>query len=91
MRRERRRWRRSARSSRSTAVATPGPVGWIDGSGDGEWAIALRSAEVEGPDRVRAYAGAGVVAASDAHQELEETGWKFQPIQEALAAVTAPR
>ena len=67
-----------------------GPVGWIDGTGDGEWAIGLRSAEVEGPDRVRAYAGAGVVAASDAHQELEETRWKFQPIQEALAAVTAP-
>ena len=67
-----------------------GPVGWIDGSGDGEWAIALRSAEVESADRVRAYAGAGVVAASEAHQELEETSWKFQPIQEALTAVTAP-
>jgi menaquinone-specific isochorismate synthase len=65
-----------------------GPVGWIDGNGDGEWAIGLRSAEVEGPDRIRAYAGAGIVAASDAHQELEETRWKFQPIQEALAAVT---
>lgn len=63
-----------------------GPVGWIDGNGDGEWAIALRSAEVEGPDHVRAYAGAGIVAASDAHQELEETRWKFQPIEEALAA-----
>jgi menaquinone-specific isochorismate synthase len=68
-----------------------GPVGWIDGNGDGEWAIALRSAEVEGPDLVRAYAGAGVVAASDAHQELEETSWKFQPIQEALHAVAATR
>lgn len=68
-----------------------GPVGWIDGRGDGEWAIALRSGEVEGPDRVRAYAGAGIVAASDAHQELEETSWKFQPIQEALSTVTAPR
>ncbi|WP_375387879.1 isochorismate synthase MenF [uncultured Amnibacterium sp.] len=67
-----------------------GPVGWIDAAGDGEWAIALRSAEIEGPDRVRAYAGAGVVAASDAHQELEETGWKFRPIQEALAPVRTP-
>jgi menaquinone-specific isochorismate synthase len=64
-----------------------GPVGWIDGAGDGQWAIGLRSAEVEGPDRVRAYAGAGVVAASNAQQELEETGWKFQPIQEALSPV----
>lgn len=68
-----------------------GPVGWIDGQGDGEWAIALRSAEVEGPDRIRAFAGAGVVADSDAHQELEETGWKFEPVQEAVAAVSAPR
>jgi menaquinone-specific isochorismate synthase len=68
-----------------------GPVGWIDGHGDGEWAIALRSAEVEGPDRVRAYAGAGVVAASDAHQELEETSWKFQPIQEAVTAAAPAR
>jgi menaquinone-specific isochorismate synthase len=67
-----------------------GPVGWIDGNGDGEWAIALRSAEVEGPDLVRAYAGAGVVAASDARQELEETRWKFQPIEEALASVASP-
>ncbi|MGT2425526.1 isochorismate synthase [Amnibacterium kyonggiense] len=68
-----------------------GPVGWIDARGDGEWAIALRSAEVEGPDRVRAFAGAGIVAGSDAHQELEETGWKLQPIREALTAVAAPR
>jgi menaquinone-specific isochorismate synthase len=68
-----------------------GPVGWIDGNGDGEWAIALRSAEVEGTDRVRAYAGAGVVAASDAHQELEETRWKLQPIQEAVTAVASAR
>lgn len=68
-----------------------GPVGWIDGNGDGEWAIGLRSAEVDGPDRVRAYAGAGIVAASDARQELEETRWKFQPIEEALSAVAARR
>lgn len=68
-----------------------GPVGWIDGNGDGEWAIALRCAEVEGADRVRAYAGAGIVAASDAHEELEETRWKFQPIQEAVAALTPSR
>ena len=68
-----------------------GPVGWIDGRGDGEWAIALRSAEVEGPDRVRAFAGAGVVAASDAHQELEETGWKLAPIREAVARVATAR
>ncbi|MFD1721219.1 isochorismate synthase [Amnibacterium endophyticum] len=62
-----------------------GPVGWIDGSGDGEWAIGLRSAESEGPDRVRAYAGAGIVAGSDADQELAETEWKLAPVREAVA------
>ena len=68
-----------------------GPVGWTDGEGDGEWAIGLRSAEAEGDDRVRAYAGAGVVAGSDADQELMETDWKLAPIREALTAVpTAP-
>ena len=34
-----------------------GPVGWIDGDGDGEWAIALRCAQI-GPDAERP-AGAG--------------------------------
>ena len=64
-----------------------GPVGWIDSAGDGEWAIGLRSAEVEAGGRVRAYAGAGVVAGSDADQELTETEWKLAPIRDALAPV----
>lgn len=64
-----------------------GPVGWIDAAGDGEWAIGLRSAESEGDGRVRAYAGAGVVAGSDPDQELVETDWKLAPIRDALAAV----
>jgi menaquinone-specific isochorismate synthase len=63
-----------------------GPVGWIDGTGDGEWAIGLRSAQIETADRVRAYAGAGVVAGSVAEDELAETGWKFAPVLEALGA-----
>jgi menaquinone-specific isochorismate synthase len=61
-----------------------GPVGWIGATGDGEWAIGLRSAQVEAPTRVRAYAGAGIVAGSDAKSELAETGWKFSPVLEAL-------
>lgn len=63
-----------------------GPVGWIGAHGDGEWAIGLRSAEIEGADRVRAFAGAGVVGASDAEQELRETGWKLLPVLEAVQA-----
>ena len=62
-----------------------GPVGWIDGNGDGEWAIALRCA-VAADGRVTAYAGAGIVAASDAAAELAETDLKFAPIRDALAS-----
>ncbi len=43
---------------RATAAATPGPVGWVDGRGDGEWAVALRGAEVARPHR-RAPLGRG--------------------------------
>jgi menaquinone-specific isochorismate synthase len=72
-----------------------GPVGWIGATGDGEWAIGLRSAQIEAADRVRAYAGAGIVAGSLAKSELAETGWKFAPVLEALglplSAATAPR
>ncbi|MBN9208110.1 MAG: chorismate-binding protein [Microbacterium ginsengisoli] len=73
-----------------------GPVGWIDGDGDGEWAIALRcaqfGAESSSPtaeDRddipVTAFAGAGIVASSDPEAELLETRVKFRPIVDALA------
>lgn len=61
-----------------------GPVGWIDGNGDGEWAIALRCAQIV-DSRVTAYAGAGIVAASDPATELAETDLKFAPIRAALA------
>ena len=73
-----------------------GPVGWIDARGDGEWAIALRCAQVGAePQRhaaaysdtipVVAHAGAGIVAASDPETELLETRVKFRPIVDALA------
>lgn len=73
-----------------------GPVGWIDGEGNGEWAIALRCAQFRtGPARrhaeysdtigVTAYAGAGIVAASDPETELLETRVKFRPVVDALA------
>jgi len=60
-----------------------GPVGWVDGNGDGEWAVALRCAQVDG-ERVIAYAGAGIVAGSDPARELAETGLKLRPIVEAF-------
>jgi menaquinone-specific isochorismate synthase len=60
-----------------------GPVGWMDGAGDGEWALALRSAEVHG-DTVRLFAGCGIVADSDPEAELAEAQAKFLPVRDAL-------
>jgi isochorismate synthase len=60
-----------------------GPVGWIDANGDGEWAIALRCAELVG-DRATLFAGAGIVAGSDPEAELDETERKFQAFLDAL-------
>jgi menaquinone-specific isochorismate synthase len=60
-----------------------GPVGWMDASGDGEWGIALRSAELDG-DTVRLFAGCGIVADSDPEAELAEAQAKFVPVRDAL-------
>lgn len=66
-----------------------GAVGWIDASGDGEWVIALRCAQVGEPDAsghraVVATAGGGIVAGSDPDHEYGETVSKFRPITEAF-------
>lgn len=61
-----------------------GPVGWVDASGCGKWAVALRSAEVTADGGITAYAGAGIVADSDPDRELAETRLKFRPIVEAF-------
>jgi menaquinone-specific isochorismate synthase len=62
-----------------------GPVGWVDARGNGEWGIALRCAEVDGP-RARLFAGGGIVTGSDPAAELAETQAKFRPVQFALEA-----
>ncbi len=62
-----------------------GPVGWMDAAGDGEWALALRSAEVHG-STVRLFAGCGIVADSDPEAELAEAQAKFLPVRDALTA-----
>lgn len=61
-----------------------GPVGWVGGDGDGEWAIALRCAQIDDDGDLTAYAGAGIVADSDPDRELAETTMKFRPIVEAF-------
>lgn len=62
-----------------------GGVGWVDGSGDGEFAIALRCGLIEGAD-AHIFAGAGIVADSDPDAELLETRLKLRPLLELLAA-----
>ncbi|WP_323791543.1 isochorismate synthase [Nocardioides sp.] len=62
-----------------------GPVGWMDATGDGEWGIALRSAEVVG-STVRLFAGCGIVADSDPESELAETQAKFVPVRDSLGS-----
>lgn len=63
-----------------------GPVGWIGVDGDGEWGIALRSAELDpaDPRRMRLFAGCGVVAASDPSAEYAESEAKLEPMRHAL-------
>lgn len=62
-----------------------GPVGWMDAEGNGEWALGLRCAQLEG-NTLTAFAGAGIVADSDPNAELDETTLKFQPVVNALSA-----
>jgi menaquinone-specific isochorismate synthase len=64
-----------------------GPVGWIGASGDGEWGIGLRSAQVDdntGEATVRLFAGCGIVADSVPADELAEAEAKLVPIRTAL-------
>jgi len=61
-----------------------GPVGWVGANGDGEWAVAVRSAQVSPDGQVTAYAGAGIVAESVPERELVETRLKFKPVVEAF-------
>ncbi|RQG97623.1 isochorismate synthase [Natrarchaeobius oligotrophus] len=59
------------------------PVGWFDGSGDGEFAVALRSAITAG-ESATLFAGNGIVADSDPDDEWEEVQLKFRPILDEL-------
>ena len=54
-----------------------GPAGWVDADGNGEFAVSVRTAQIDGPLATIA-AGVGVVAQSDPDAELAETQAKFQ-------------
>lgn len=65
-----------------------GPVGWLDGSGNGAFAVGIRSATFgqteDGSSTCRIFAGVGVVGDSDPKAELDETRSKFQAMLGAL-------
>lgn len=60
-----------------------GPVGWIDPQGGGEFAVAIRSALVQGR-KAWLFAGCGIMAESDPAREYEESWLKLQPMLRAL-------
>jgi menaquinone-specific isochorismate synthase len=60
-----------------------GPVGWVDAEGNGEFGIAIRSAQLSGRT-ARLFAGCGIVAGSEPAAELAETLVKLQPMRGAL-------
>ncbi|SEW32580.1 isochorismate synthase [Natrinema salifodinae] len=59
------------------------PLGWFDGDGDGEFAVALRSG-VAADGTVTLFAGNGIVADSDPAEEWDEVQLKFRPILDEL-------
>lgn len=61
------------------------PIGWCDGAGNGEFAVALRCALLRGGS-ARCYAGVGVVHGSDPAAELAETELKLQAILPIVSA-----
>ncbi|MEV4401331.1 isochorismate synthase [Actinoplanes sp. NPDC049598] len=60
-----------------------GMVGWVDATGDGEWAVTIRCATAD-EDGLDLFAGAGVVAGSDPRAELAETTAKLGTMLAAL-------
>ncbi|WP_416839965.1 isochorismate synthase [Haloferax sp. DFSO52] len=59
------------------------PVGWFDADGDGSFAVAIRSATVEGT-MATLFAGVGLVADSDPDAEWDEVQLKYRPILDEL-------
>jgi menaquinone-specific isochorismate synthase len=59
------------------------PVGWFNLSGDGEFAVAIRSALLH-KNKAELFAGCGIVAESDPDTEWNETLLKFTPLLDAL-------
>lgn len=63
-----------------------GPLGWLDSNGNGEFAVALRSALIKG-NEASLFAGCGIVEDSNPEEEYKETWIKFKPMLNALGGV----
>src|SRR5262249_7864613 len=59
------------------------PIGWFDASGDGEFAVALRSGAFVG-NRAYLFAGGGIVRDSNPDSEYAATRLKLQTLYAAL-------
>ncbi len=63
------------------------PVGWVGPDGGGEFAVALRSALVDG-DHASLFAGCGIMGDSDPRREYEESALKLRPMLGALGGAS---
>jgi isochorismate synthase len=59
------------------------PIGWMDARGEGEFAVAIRSALLHGAEATL-FAGCGIVAGSDPDREYAESCLKLRPVLAAL-------
>lgn len=66
-----------------------GSVGWIDGSGDLEFNIAIRTATIQGSEALIPFGGA-ITWDSDCHAESREIGHKARAILGTLGLQTHP-
>ena len=69
-----------------------GPVGWVDGRGQGEWMIAIRSALLGGSaNEITLRAGAGIVAGSEPDSEAAEVDVKLATVLDAVVPESSAR
>ena len=64
------------------------PIGWIDVYGNGEFAVGIRCALLQGKE-ASLFAGCGIVKDSTPEAEYEETWIKFQPMLNALGGIVS--
>jgi len=66
-----------------------GPIGWVDRRGEGEFAVAIRSALLRGREALL-FAGCGIMADSNPELEYTESQLKLRSMLSALGGGPAP-